>query len=222
MGAALKRAVVIDQDPERRAGLSRRLGAARIDTVTEACASEVAALPSEGFGVLVISMTTPGAAELDLITRCRAQAPGWAVLVFDHVADESSAALAFAAGADDVLSVDCPDSEFEARLTLRRRQAIEAENRRRELETAFFAAANFTPVETEIVKLLLAHKGRIVTRNQLSRHIDNCDWIYGDRKFDVHITKIRKKLQSATGDCYTVRSIRSEGYLLLPGSEAQD
>jgi len=37
-------------------------------------------------------------------------------------------------------------------------------------------------------------------------------WVYGDRKFDVHITKIRKKLRDAFGERYVVETVRSAGY----------
>lgn len=56
--------------------------------------------------------------------------------------------------------------------------------------------------------------GQIVTRDTLSLAIDNKPWSYGNRKFDVHVARIRKKLDSAYGGDLKLRTVRSAGYQL--------
>ncbi len=210
-------AVVIEPDSGLRERLAAQLQRAATHRVAarpscdDALAAQLAEI--EG-GLLVVGMRDPRGRIAGLVRHCRDRAPGVVILVIDHADDADSVGHAFAAGADDVLRPGFAPGEFAARLELRLRQAAEATARRRELQEAFLTAAGLTPVETEIVRLLFSNKGGIVTRNQLSRHLDDCDWIYGDRKFDVHITKIRKKLQAVPGPRYTVRTIRSEGYVL--------
>jgi hypothetical protein len=147
------------------------------------------------------------------VADLRRDLPGWVIIVMDHIDTAHSSADALAAGADDVLRVPYPAMEFEARLALRMRQAGMAETSMA-LKTPLFARAQLTPVETAIMRILMAQKGQIVTRNHLSQRLDQSDWLYGDRKFDVHITRIRKKLKAAFGERYEVRTIRSKGYLL--------
>ncbi len=82
------------------------------------------------------------------------------------------------------------------------------------LKSPLIARAQLTPVESEIMRILLTHMGQIVTRNQLSQWLDRAEWLYGDRKFDVHITRIRKKLRAAYGERFIVHTIRAKGYLV--------
>lgn len=130
------------------------------------------------------------------------------------------------AGADDVIGAPLVLEEFDARL--RRRMGLAW------VEEPLAAAVSlvpggeglilpgrqegepvrFTPFEVDILRELTRGCGAIVSRNQLSRSIDGADWEYGDRKFDVHVAKIRRKLAAAFGDQYVVRSVRAEGYVL--------
>ena len=76
------------------------------------------------------------------------------------------------------------------------------------------AAADLTVAESQILRVLMAKDGKIVTRDELSMTLDDRPWRHGDRKFDVHMTKIRRKLQTAFGNRVSVFSIRSRGYRL--------
>ncbi|MGC9370089.1 MAG: winged helix-turn-helix domain-containing protein [Paracoccaceae bacterium] len=214
-------AIVVERDDSLRERVVALLKAARVERI------ECAPLPAQGakllpesagadvpFGVLVTGLEGDLRAPRALIGRCRARHPNWVILALDHRDDSDSAAEALAAGADDVLRVPFPPREFEARLQLRQRQAAQATGRAEESPVPMLAKARLTPVETEIMMLLLSRRGEIVTRNELSQHIDNSDWTYGDRKFDVHVAKIRKKLRAGFGDRYTLRTVRSVGYCL--------
>lgn len=154
------------------------------------------------------------------IADLRRHLPGWVIIVIDHAGTAHSAADALAAGADDVLRMPFPAHELVARVALRMRQAGMAE-KSVSLETPLIARAQLTPVEADIMRILLSHKGQIVTRNQLSQELDKSEWLYGDRKFDVHITRIRKKLKAAFGDRYLVCTIRSKGYLVQFSDEPE-
>jgi len=163
-------------------------------------------------GLLVIGNSYMLDDGLSLIRFCRTRLASWTILVLDHLNSDESVAQAISAGADDVLHVPFSNSEFQARLKQRLKQtasssAVDTSNIKMP-----FAHANLTQTELKIINILMAQKGKIVTRNQLSRHIENKDWAYGDRKYDVHITSIRKKLRENLGEQYTVRSVRSVGY----------
>ncbi|MFU8863071.1 MAG: helix-turn-helix domain-containing protein [Rhodobacterales bacterium] len=154
------------------------------------------------------------------IADLRRHLPDWVIIVIDHAGTAHSAADALAAGADDVSRMPFPAHELLARVALRMRQAGMAE-KSVSLETPLIARAQLTPVEADIMRILLSHKGQIVTRNQLSQQLDKSEWLYGDRKFDVHITRIRKKLKAAFGHRYLVCTIRSKGYLVQFSDEAE-
>ena len=163
---------------------------------------------------------------LDLIRKAREGGVQSFVLFIDRRTDPDAGADAFAAGADDVART--PFSMREFALRLRRRLGedfplndrglrgpvprVMLDARSRLISAGTQAAAQLTPAEADVMKVLIRRGGEIVTRDELSRAIDNCDWVYGDRKFDVHITKIRKKLKTAFGERYVVKTVRAEGY----------
>jgi len=166
---------------------------------------------------------------LSLIRFASALRPAPFVFALDWRESPEAGVRAFLAGADDVIRAPVPLKEFALRLRAR----IGAEDSgfvgcRADLradwdaEADIVCRAGLTEAEAQVVNLLLAHSGEIVTRDALSHAIDNRPWTYGDRKFDVHVAKIRKKLASAFGTRVSVRTVRSSGYVLtLDAAEPQ-
>jgi len=148
---------------------------------------------------------------LELIARARAAVPNCVILATGHDEDGETAARALRAGVDDVVGANTPRCELEARLAVRVRSRLQAEVSC--YLTTVSETARLTRTEQRILAFLVGNKGRIVTRNELSHAIDKTDWIYGDRKFDVHITNIRRKLAVAYGDSFRVQTVRSAGYI---------
>lgn len=158
------------------------------------------------------------------------------VLYLDHQATVDEGSDAFAAGADDVIRLPFTMREFGLRLRARlgadfmRNGAngsglvpqvmLDADNRLVAAGTPI--SVQLTPAEADVMAVLIRQGGEIVTRDELSRRIDQCEWVYGDRKFDVHVTKIRKKLAQAFGGRYLVRSIRNEGYAFCEAPAASE
>lgn len=219
MGDVPRLAVVHDRDPALRGSLAAQIRAMGVERVVACgCGARLRDLLDQSPPDVILVTGLRDAVEGPaLVARCRRAQPRAVIIALDHLCDGDSSADTLAAGADDVLRVPHPPREFAARLALRLRQAGVTDPAIAPQAEPIAARAQLTPVESEIVRLLMSSSGRIVTRNQLSRHLDKADWLYGDRKFDVHVTKIRKKLQAAFGDRYVVRTIRSEGYLFDQG-----
>lgn len=168
-------------------------------------------------GVIIVGLQAASRHGADIITLCRKGAPDSMILAVDNIGDEDSTADALADGADDVIRMPFTRREFEARLRLKLNLPL-ARGIRNEVEQVLASGA-FTPFEASILRFLMERKGRIVTRNQLSQHLYGRDWVYGDRRFDVHITKIRKKLREEAGRQLSVETVRSKGYLLHASSD---
>ncbi|MBV1863839.1 MAG: response regulator transcription factor [Rhodobacteraceae bacterium] len=150
----------------------------------------------------------------DLIAFCRARKANWTIIVLDHINSEESVLDAFSAGADDVLNVPFSNAEFSARLRVRIAQAADSKMEQPSDIKPIFDDVLLTHTEFKIMNFLVHHKGKTVTRNEIARHIDDKDWVYGDRKYDVHITNIRKKLKDKLDARYLVKSVRSVGYYI--------
>ena len=161
---------------------------------------------------MIAGLSAKGAADdsmLRVIARIRARAPRAVILAVDHGDRPLIPAAAFRAGADDVMRTDQHPSEFDSRLTLRLAQAGIASGDRPGLE-----GLGLTPVESAILKCLSDAHGSVVSRDTLAQVVGEDQWTYGDRRFDVHIARIRKKLEDSYGPAVTVRTIRARGYVL--------
>lgn len=142
-------------------------------------------------------------------------------LVIESPGDALTVENAFLNGADDVLRV--PFTLRELALRLRARIGMLESSQSEDLfleesnwgEEAYIAErAGLTEAEAQILHVLISHSGKIVSRDALSLAIDGRAWDYGDRKFDVHVAKIRKKLTMTFEDHISVQTVRSAGYIL--------
>jgi two-component system response regulator CpxR len=75
-----------------------------------------------------------------------------------------------------------------------------------------------TSSEFDILDVLLRSAGRIVSRDELAAVLYNRELTPYERAIDVHISHLRKKLDSKGEGL--IRSIRGVGYLFVPNQEA--
>jgi DNA-binding response OmpR family regulator len=143
------------------------------------------------------------------------------VLVIDRQDIEAETVQAFLAGADDVLRTPFTLRELALRLRARIGLLNTNEGRQRLEDSASWDSeayianqAGLTSAEAQIAHILISHSGEIVSRDELSHAIDQRPWDYGDRKFDVHVAKIRKKLNAVFGEHISVDTVRAAGYIL--------
>lgn len=225
MDEAIKLAVLIESSKILRKEIISHInsiGIQKIMECTSPCSEHRQIMISNKSGLLIIGNNHKIDSSLRLIKFCRARLINWTILVLDHLNSDESAAEAFAAGADDVLHIPFSEQEFNARLKLRLKQTSHPENEDRQAIKNTLVKARLTQTELEIMNLLITSGGKIVTRNELSQHMENHDWAYGDRKYDVHITNIRKKLKENLESKYMVKSVRSVGYYIQETDEEGD
>src|SRR5262249_11484257 len=72
-------------------------------------------------------------------------------------------------------------------------------------------AVDLTPTEFSILELLLRHAGQVVTRKMLCEHLWDADWEGVTNVIEVHITRLRGKLERA-GEPDLIRTVRGRGY----------
>ena len=154
-------------------------------------------------------------------------APFVVVLGFEECG--MSAEQAFLTGAHDVIRMPCSLQEIALRLRARigmknspEDEALFLDASNWDEEAYIVGRAGLTDAEAQIAHVLISHSGEIVSRDALSFAIDGRAWDYGDRKFDVHVAKIRKKLTGVFGDHISVQTVRSAGYILSIDVEGYD
>ena len=223
-------ALIVDDD--RALGLSLRHMFAvtcghTCDVVPNfAQAIEQICLPTSDIKVVLLGRTSIERAKA--IAQIKAKTSVF-VMTLHRENDEVSLEDCLLAGADD--AVRAPFSLQEIALRLRHRIGFCANSEHEALfkhsdswsRRAYATGrAGLTDAEAQVFDVLLRQVGQIVSRDALSLEIDGRPWDYGDRKFDVHVASIRKKLTAEFGDQIGVKTIRSAGYVLSLGPDGDE
>jgi two-component system OmpR family response regulator len=178
------------------------------------------ALPAHAFDVLVLDLGLPDGAGEEFCRELRRGGDGLPILVLTAKSAVASRVEALDAGADDYLSKPFAVAELRARVRAlgRRRGAPRVFRYEREGVVVDFSArrawvneqeAPITAREWSILEMLVARKGRVISRGEL------LDAVWGDvsdansQSLDTLIARIRRKL-----DQRLIRTVRGEGYVL--------
>lgn len=73
---------------------------------------------------------------------------------------------------------------------------------------------DLTPTEFRLLQAFLSHPGRVLTRGELLSHIKTQGEIVVDRVVDVHVGKLRRKMESDPAQPRYIETIRGVGYRL--------
>jgi DNA-binding response OmpR family regulator len=140
------------------------------------------------------------------------------------------------AGADDYLCKPFSMQELKARIGVAVRRykpspaGIAAEETSAALETKEhgigldqqkrLVLVEGEPIETtfsefELMKLLFDHPGRVFTRDELINALRGIDSYVNDRAIDVHITNLRKKIESNPKEPQYIKTVWGVGYKLM-------
>lgn len=208
---------VFDPDCARRSDIVCLLTQTGAEPIVEA--DELADLNPEDItatpaNVAVIGVTDPDEVPLALISRYRVYLPDCLILAIDAVDTDSSVARIFAAGAHDVLRLPFRPAEFEARMAKGLARKAPHHAQIEDAVNEMIGRFNLTQIEGRILRVLSARHGQIVSRDELSQLLYGQPWTYGDRRFDVHITRIRRKLSKGSDGWISITTIRSVGYKL--------
>ena len=74
---------------------------------------------------------------------------------------------------------------------------------------------DLTPKETELLEYLIRNAGVVVTRTMISEHVWNESFESFANVIDVHVTRLRRKLERC-GRPRIVHTVRGAGYVLSP------
>jgi two-component system response regulator CpxR len=157
------------------------------------------------------------------------------VLMLTAMGDESDRINGLEIGADDYLPKTFSTRELLARLRAVTRRSQMAEQNQSENKEIFFNDVVINSVTREVIQggnpviltalefdllLCLARfKGRILDRDKLLEEIAGREYDIFDRSIDVHISSLRRKLGDDPKNPRYIKTIRSVGYMLVPGAE---
>jgi DNA-binding response OmpR family regulator len=84
---------------------------------------------------------------------------------------------------------------------------------KRELKDNSGGAIAAPEIELQLLVMFLRHPQRVLSRDEIARVLYDRDWSPHDRDLDVHITRLRKKIQPVDTEARLIRSVRNVGYV---------
>ena len=81
------------------------------------------------------------------------------------------------------------------------------------------AAVPLTSMEFDLLYTLMTHAKRVLSRDQLLEMAHHQRWDPFDRSIDIRITRLRKKIEVDPAKPRVLRTVRGEGYMLVPDGE---
>lgn len=227
--------LIVDDDPDIRDMLVDYLTRQGMKATGAADGREMRrVLASERVDLLVLDLMLPGE---DGISLCRAlRAPGQPALpivMLSARTDEADRILGLELGADDYLPKPFASRELLARVrsVLRRTRmlppAIAAELPQahirfgewtldtvaRHLLDGTGTMVALSGAEYRLLRVLLQHPQRILTRDQLLQLTQGRDADVFDRSIDLLVSRVRQRLRDEPSESRYIKTVRNEGYV---------
>lgn len=217
------RILLVEDDPALAGSLKQ--GLRQMDFAVELCQDGTEAdaiLSLRTFELVVLDIGLPGMSGMDVLKRMRKRGATTPVLILTARDALQERVAGLKAGADDYVLKPFDFEELEARLhaLLRRTQSeragyLEAGDLRLDKRNrqAFFQnqPLMLSSREVDVLELLMNRQGRVVSKDQLTRHLTGMEEEIGQNAVEVYVHRLRKKLEPFG---VSVRTLRGLGYLL--------
>ena len=224
--SAIMRILVIDDEPAIRRFLRTSLGAEGYD-VLEAADGEtgLAMLRRNAVDLLVLDLGLPGMDGLEVLSKLRESGSSLPVIVLSSRTDETGKVKALDIGADDYVTKPFGTDELLARIRAAMRHRLQQEGEKpifktgdltvdlvRRIVTVGGAEVKLTPREYDILRMFVAHAGKVLTHKFLLREVwgEGADVQY----LRIYIRTLRQKLEANPEQPSLIQTEQGVGYRL--------
>lgn len=201
------RVLVVDDEPPIRRFLRTTLAARGYD-ITEAddgaaALEEVRRRPPD---LLVLDLGLPGVGGLEVIRRLRADGVAAPIIVLSSRADEAGKVEALDLGADDYVTKPFGMDELLARIRAALRHRLQQQGERplfrsgdlavdlvRRIVTVRGAEVKLSPREYDLLRLLIAHAGKVLTHRFILKEVWGGDTDV--QYLRIYIRQLRQKIE---------------------------
>ncbi len=220
------RALLIEDDRKLAGLLTEFLGQHGVEAVVAPDGVQALQQIGQGrFDILLVDLMLPGMDGLTLTRRIRERSNTPLIMVTAR-GDDADKIVGLELGADDYLAKPFNPRELLARIRAVLRRTEPAEQARfisgglaidyaaREV-TVEGRRLSLTAHEYDLLCALARNAGRVLTRDQLLEQMkgENADDAF-DRSIDVHVSRLRQKIEPDPRHPRYVKTVRGAGYLL--------
>ena len=221
----MTRVLIVEDEPTYRETMSYLLRREGFDVIEAADGREgLLKFERGGADIVLLDLMMPGMSGIEVCRRLRAESAVPIIMVTARDA-EIDKVVGLEIGADDYVTKPFGHRELVARIraVLRRGQdvdllpeIIEAAEVRMDVDrhevTVRGEAVRLPLKEFELLEMLLRNAGRVMTRGQLIDRIWGADYVGDTKTLDVHIKRLRAKIEQDPADPVRLVTVRGLGY----------
>lgn len=224
----MPRVHIVEDDSEISDLLSTYLSGSGFDCTVSASAETARQIPPETFDIYVVDVMLPGDDGLSLCRWLRqdSQVP---IIILSAVKGDTERITGLELGADDYLEKPFNPRELLARMNaLLRRSTTPAKARptsgtvaflgwrldlnRQKLHSPAGMLVPLSSTEYRLITALIASLPEPLSREVIGRDIFGVTLGPEDRRVDILVSRLRKKLFAADGDADFIKTVRNRGY----------
>ena len=218
--------LIVEDEPSLSEPLAYLLGREGYDTVVvEDGLVAVAEFDRSGADLILLDLMLPGLSGTEVCReiRSRSNVP---IIMLTAKDSEIDIVVGLELGADDYVTKPYSTRELLARIrSVMRRRIDETEDQESILESGsvrmdlerhtVMVSGVLTAMplkEFELLELLLRNAGRVLTRGQLIDRVWGSDYFGDTKTLDVHIKRIRSKIEASPSEPTMLVTVRGLGY----------
>ncbi|MBI5849973.1 MAG: response regulator transcription factor [Planctomycetes bacterium] len=222
------RILVVDDDPDLLAGLEHNLAldGFLVDSARDGDEA-LHKLRAGGHDLIVLDLMMPRVGGIDVLRAMRAEGMKTPVIVLSAKNADRDKIRGLELGADDYVTKPFGVEELEARIraVLRRSQSGAATGGRdiwrfpdlvvdfrRFTATRDGVEHQLSRYEAEILRMLIARRGQVVTRRELLTEVWGYTHVPNTRTVDNHVARLRKKIEQDVDAPVHVVTVHGLGY----------
>ena len=173
---------------------------------------------------IVLDLMLPDRPGLDVLREVRGQGIQTPVLILTALGSVEERVDGLNAGADDYLIKPFSFPELLARLSAVSRRSLNLNSQQLKVGplsldlstrrvTRDGSEIDLTPTEFSLLEFLMRNAGQVLTRKMLSEHLWDSDWEGVTNVIEVHITRLRGKIDRDFNPPL-LQTVRGRGYVL--------
>lgn len=223
----MRKALCIEDDTDTAHEIAAELsrGGFEVECVNNGACGLSRALDG-AFDVITLDRMLPGLDGLGVVTALRKAGNRTPVMMISALSDVDERIRGLRAGGDDYLVKPFASEEMTARVEvlLRRNEAFEVRETRLQVAdlqldllhrtaTCSEQRAALPATEFRLLEFLMRNAGKVVTRALIFESVWGYHFDPGTKLIDVHLTRLRRKLESL-GCQMTITTLRGSGFVL--------